>query len=703
MNSFLLSWSPLVPWPLLAVMGAVALLLICLAWWRRAGWSLLPRALFLTLVLLLLANPSLVQEQRLALPDVALVILDKSPSQGLGERPEQATRALTQLSDQLKLLKNTEVHFYQVEEQAQDLAKGGTQLFATVRKALGEIPRTRLAAVFLISDGQVHDVPADLSGLGIDAPVHLLRSGASAELDRRISTDQAPSFGIVGRPVTFDVLVEDLAGGQARAKAGEQVPVTLSIDGEVKQELLLTTGQAQEVTFTLDHRGPNYIELKTAPLAGELSDVNNLTTLLINGVRDRLKVLLISGEPHPGERSWRNILKSDPAVDLVHFTILRPPEKQDGTPINELSLIAFPTRELFEIKLDEFDLIIFDRYQRRGVLPSIYLENVARYVEQGGALFGALGPAFATPRSLYRTPLSRTLPTVPTGEVVEGGFYPQVTDLGQRHPVTAGLPGSPRLSVEGAAQPLPDWGRWFRQVETDPQSGQVIMKGLNDLPLLILDRKGEGRVAQLTSEQIWLWSRGFEGGGPNAELVRRVAHWLMREPELEEERLTARLDKAHLEVRRYSLDNELPELTLTLPNGETQNLTLQPDRDGQALARVPVRQIGLYRVSDGQNTALTAIGTLNPREYQDLRSSPAALAPLLQASGGGHFFLENSPPWHLRKISGDRRLFGDSWLGVKDLGQQQVTGIEKTSLIPGLLAIVLLLTSLLIAWRKESH
>ena len=107
---------------------------------------------------------------------------------------------------------------------------------------------------------------------------------------------------------------------------------------------------------------------------------NNRAIAVIEGIRDRLRVLLVSGEPHPGERTWRNLLKADASVDLVHFTILRPPEKQDGTPIKELALIAFPTRELFVDKLDQFDLIIFDRYRRQAVLPMAYLHNVADYV-----------------------------------------------------------------------------------------------------------------------------------------------------------------------------------------------------------------------------------------------------------------------------------------------------------------------------------
>ena len=135
----------------------------------------------------------------------------------------------------------------------------------------------------------------------------------------------------------------------------------------------------------------------------------------------------MSGEPHAGERTWRNLLKSDASVDLVHFTILRPPEKQDGTPINELSLIAFPTRELFQQKINEFQLIIFDRYARQGVLPVIYFDNIARYVRQGGAVLVAAGnPHDASQTSIWRTPLDVILPAEPSGRTSDGPFRPRL-------------------------------------------------------------------------------------------------------------------------------------------------------------------------------------------------------------------------------------------------------------------------------------
>ena len=251
-------------------------------------------------------------------------------------------------------------------------------------------------------------------------------------------------------------------------------------------------------------------------------------------MRDRLRVLLVSGEPHAGERVWRNILKSDPSVDLVHFTILRPPEKQDGTPIRELSLIAFPIRELFDVKLDEFDLIIFDRYSQRGIIPQAYIDNVVRYVRKGGALLEAAGPTFGTPMSLFRTPLGEILPTEPTGNVLRGGLQAAAD---RARPPPSGHRGSARRRQAGRGAELGTLVPPGRGAASS--AAATVMSGEHGGPLLVLDRVGKGRVAQLLSDQMWLWARGFEGGGPQAELLRRLAYWLMKEPDLEENDLRA--------------------------------------------------------------------------------------------------------------------------------------------------------------------
>ena len=273
----------------------------------------------------------------------------------------------------------------------------------------------------------------------------------------------------------------------------------------------MPVGQDTVIRLPVAHEGENLIELAAAPGPAELTLQNNHAVVTVSGIRDRLRVLLVSGEPHAGERVWRNLLKADPSVDLVHFTILRPPDKQDATPISELSLIAFPTRELFSEKLGSFDLVVFDRYKERGILPLAYFQNIANYVQDGGALLISSGPEMAGPESIYRTPLSQVLPAQPTGQVVTGGFRPRVTPEGKAHPVTRELPG------QGQDNAAPTWGRWFRIIGANKLAGQTVMAGDAGRPLLVLDQVGKGRVAELMSDQIWLWARGFEGGGPQAE------------------------------------------------------------------------------------------------------------------------------------------------------------------------------------------
>ncbi len=698
-------WSPLVPWALIGLLSAVALLLLGFALWRRARGALW-RGLAAALMLLALANPSVVREEREPLSDIALVVVDESPSQAIEPRETQSQAATRHLLLGLERLPDTEVRVIPAGRGAFGVDRQGTRLFSAVREALASVPRQRIGAIFMVSDGQVHDVPQSLAGIGLEAPVHLLLTGQEREGDRRLEITQAPSFGIVGRELTLSFRVDDLTergasgatrGASSGASGGSAV-VTVRQDGGAPEQITVPVGVERELIFELNHRGATPIELEVEPGRQELSLANNRAAVMVQGVRDRLRVLLVSGEPHAGERAWRNILKSDPSVDLVHFTILRPPEKQDGTPIRELSLIAFPTRELFEVKLHEFDLIIFDRYRRRGVLPSIYLDNIARYVENGGALLEAVGPTFATPLSLYRTPLGRVLPGEPTGHIFERGYRPAVTELGERHPVTAELPGAPSRAGED-----PDWGRWFRHVDAEARDGVVVMRGVESRPLLILSRYGEGRVAQFLSDHMWLWARGFEGGGPQAELLRRIAHWLMKEPDLEEEDLRATVESGTLEIVRRSLEADLPEIEVTLPSGERLTVTLEEGTAGRAVARLPVAEAGLYRISDGERTALAAAGPPNPLEMADLRATTELLEPVIEESGGGVTRVAGDALPSLRKVKPGRDRHGRGWLGVEAKGGYVVTGVAQAPLLPAILLLALALGTMVLAWYREGR
>ncbi|MFM2129461.1 MAG: hypothetical protein RL477_1007 [Pseudomonadota bacterium] len=694
-----IAFAPLVPLWLLAGVGAVALCLVGFAAWKRARGTVL-RAAAIAVLAGLLANPALKEEIREPLKDIAVIVVDESPSQDIAPRPAQTAQTLKALTDRLAREADLEVRVLragkpQAATQGADEAAvsrdRGTRLFEALSRAQGDIPPQRFAGAILITDGQVHDVPRDARELGLPGPLHGILTGTRSLRDRRLVIEQAASYGIVGDSVTLTLRIQESGGGTGRAR------VSITRDGTDRRTTELATGFSHGLDIAVAHGGPNVYEIEVEAAEGELTLANNRAAIVVNGVRDRLRVLLVSGLPHAGERVWRNLLKADPSVDLVHFTILRPPEKQDGTPVNELSLIAFPTRELFEEKLDDFDLIIFDRYHRRGVLPVNYLNNIVKYVQDGGAILEAGGPALATPLGLFQTPLGEILPMRPTGRLIEQPFRADVTDIGRRHPVTARLPGAPVAA--GAA---PEWGRWLRLVESDARRGTVVMKGADDRPVLALDRVGKGRIAQLLTDQIWLWARGFDGGGPQAELLRRTAHWLMKEPDLEEDDLRAEIQGTRLAVTRQSLEKDERPVKVEMPSGKVEVLPLLDRGDGRATGALTIAEPGLYRITDEakKRTVFAAAGTLNPVEFADVTTSDRILAPVARATGGGLFWLVDGMP-DIRRTQPARATAGRGWLGLKANGDYIVRGINEIPLLPALLAMLLALGAMIWAWRRE--
>ncbi|MBX9451981.1 MAG: hypothetical protein KL801_09070, partial [Mesorhizobium sp.] len=478
------------------------------------------------------------------------------------------------------------------------------------------------------------------------------------------------------------------------------IDVRVLVNGEIVSVEQAIIGQEMPLELIVPNAGKNIVELVIDTAPGELTDTNNRAIAMLDGIRENLRVLLVSGEPHAGERTWRNLLKSDTSVDLIHFTILRPPEKQDGTPINELSLIAFPTRELFVERINDFDLIIFDRYQHRDVLPILYYDYIAEYVENGGALLIAAGPEYAGNQSIARTPLMSALPAIPTGTVVEQGFYPRLTDIGQRHPVTRGLEGS-------AAEP-PQWSRWFRQIDIQSPEGEVVMNGAGDRPLLVLNRRGEGRVGMLLSDQGWLWARGFEGGGPHVSLYRRMAHWLMKEPELEEERLTASGRGMTLDITRQTMSDDPGPATVVSPSGQSIDVTLEPSTPGQFTGSVETDEIGLYQIGNGDLTTLAHVGPVNAPEFQDTVSTTEVLRPAAEASGGsvrrlaatlaGGVSVPNVVP-----VRAGGEASGRDWIGLRTTNDSVLRSVSRVPLFAGFFGLALLLMALGAMWYREGR
>lgn len=685
-----IDFAPILPLWLLLALAALALLALAPALLRRAR-GVLWRALAFVLLLLALANPRLVEETRETRPDIALLAVDRSDSAVINGRDARIEAARTALETRIRRLPEMELRTVEVPEAGNQ----GTRLFAALEQALADIPRARLAGVIALTDGQAHDVPA---APPMDAPFHALLAGRPGETDRRLRVVEAPGFGIVGRSVDLRVIAEDLGAREP----GGAVMLTIRRDGQPPRQENVPLGREHRITVPIERGGPTVVEIAAEPRPGEVSTLNNRQVVTITGVRDRLRVLLISGEPHAGERTWRRLLKADPNVDLVHFTILRPPERDDLTPLNELALIAFPVRELFQVRLREFDLIVFDRFANRGILPPAYLRNIADYVRNGGALLMSVGPEFSGPASLALTPLGPVLPARPSGAqaVAEGAFRPRISALGARHPVTEGL-------TNVAPEAEPGWGRWYRFLRADQRAGSTVMEAPGGAPLLVLDRVGEGRVALMLSDHIWLWSRGHDGGGPQQELLRRMAHWLMREPELEEEDLVARIEAGRLTITRRSLEaGPPPEIAVTAPDGAVTRSRLEAAEGGRATLTMPATQPGVWQVTDGRRTAFAAAAAANPPEIADLRADDARLRPIAQATGGSIRWMGDGPEPALpeiRRVAAGRDASGAGWIGLRRNADHTVTGIAALPLLPPWLALPLVLGVAIIAWRREGR
>ncbi|HEY3636716.1 MAG TPA: hypothetical protein VGK90_01095 [Rhizomicrobium sp.] len=670
------------------LIAGVATLLVIYALWRRARGAL-ARALVFALGCIVLANPLIVRETREPLPDIVALVVDHSGSMDIDHRRSDADKAAAEITKRLSGDKSIEIRRAEVLSPVNE--DTGTRLLAGVTSALADAPPERIAGAVVITDGEAHDAQ-NSNASTLRGPFHALIVGQHGERDRKLTVVSAARYAIVGQSADIVVRVDDFGSNGAGA-----AQLKLRVGGADAGIRILPTGKDIAIPIPVLHGGENVVEIEAQPGPSELTLANNRAVVTIYGVRDRLRVLLISGQPHAGERVWRSLLKADPSVDLVHFTILRPPDKQDQTPIDQLSLIAFPTRELFVEKLDHFDLVIFDRYTELGILPMEYFENIARYVEDGGALLVSSGPEFASPQSIFRTPLAAVLPARPTGDVLAQPFKPLLTEAGQAHPVTRGLQGA----NEGNTPPA--WGRWFRLIGANKVSGETLMSGPDNRPLLVLDRIGKGRVAELLSDQGWLWARGFEGGGPQAELLRRLAHWLMKEPELEDERLSATIANGQIEIDRQTLAASAKPVTLTYPSGRTLTLPMVKAQPGLWRASAKADQLGLYRATDGILSAVTASGPLNPKEVADVRATDTVLQPIARATGGSVHWLADSGVPKLRRVGAGEATSGSDWIGLRANHAYRVTQVEQEPLLPEWFALLLVLGSLLFAWRLEGR
>ncbi|MEZ5939499.1 MAG: hypothetical protein R3C52_14970 [Hyphomonadaceae bacterium] len=682
-NAARLAFDPLIPWLALAGLGGVALVLWAV-YLVRGGRAWVFRALALSILALALSNPQWVREQREPLKDIVAVVVDRSESMSFRGRTQTAEAALAQVRDTLEADDTVELRVAETDPEAD-----GTDIYTALQSALSDAPRDRVGGAILITDGRVHDLPQnpnDAEGLG---PIQSLIVGGENEIDRRIEIQSAPSFGIVENEVELRIRVDD--------PTAQNVNVDVSVNGEQHTIRRVETGKPQTVSVRVDRRGDNLIVLQVPEIPNELTLANNLASVNISGVQDRLRVLLVTGQPHAGARVWRDLLKSDPAVDLVHFTILRPPQKSgnDPTPDDQMALISFPRDQLFREKLDEFDLVIFDQELRYGVLETQYLDRVARYVERGGALLVASGPPSIDGALLYQSPIGSVLPGVATGEVVNKRFTPQLTDLGRRHSVTANLPESPK------------WGPWMRYMRLERGEGEALLQTPDGAPLLLLKRINKGRVAAVMSDQIWLWARGYEGGGPYAELIRRTAHWLMKEPELEEEFLNLTTPSSNtVEAELRTLSDTPEKVKIFAPDGQAVEPEWRLIGPGHYRATATTGALGLYKAEAGPLSAVAVRGPAHPREYVDLRATGDLLQPIATATLGGVFHLgaDGSPKLpEIRRVGERGNAAGNNWMGLRHRNAYAVRSTQSIRLLPEIVGMLLAVAFMMLAWRREGR
>ncbi len=652
--------------------------------WLRAGAG--------GIIALALLNPEILREDREKLPTVVLKVVDRSASNQLDGRDKTTQAASDALDKSLSALPGVEVRTIDITGTNKDgAALDGTNPFTAVNN-LTDLPRDQLGAVIMLTDGQIHDVPVATDALGKGVPLHVLVSGRENEVDRRIVVDSAPHFGLVNKKQDITFHVED----QGAKGPSAPVTVTVSSEGHILSTQQVTPGQPVKMTVDIPHAGPNIIEFKTEPLKGELTPVNNQTVATIEGIREQLNVMLITGKPNPDTRLFREMIRSNPDDNLIHFMIQRLPTQLDDTPDSEMALAPFPFDEVFEDKLSKFNLIIFDNFDDQGVVLADYLENISKFVKNGGAVLVVAGDEFDGPNSLKNTPLGAILPVQPGAQADKGDFTPQLTDLGRRHPVTRDL--------DPSGDKQPHWGPWSLLTETGQPTGEVVMEGPNKKPLLVLANVGKGRVAVLASSSLNLWKNGYQGsgeyaGGPYGEIIRNISGWLMKDPALEEEALRMAQQDGKLVIERQTVEEKTTPITIHTPSGQT--MTIDPVQVGPGLWRAtePLNELGLYKAEQGGKHPVSTfinIGPVNPKEFVNTISSTEIVRNFTRGTGGSVSRMGETPQTlklprieQLDAKQAANGAAGPDWIGIHMRDASNLKDTNRTPIIPPWLALVM--------------
>ena len=441
-------FEPIIPIYLIIILILVFIFSTIHAIVKKIDGSFL-RFFLLTLLLVLVIQPIIKIENRELEKDIITILIDKTASQKITNRIKDVDEVYNKLLSKIGKLEGIDILKISVDDQSIRTSFGSikeinseqseeekiirnvedlnsSKLISILKNHINKYPSKKISTIFMITDGQIHDLTVHSALEKIEIPIYYILAGDKKLNDIKLTLVSKPNFNYLDERTKIKFKVEDFLHNQDLV----ELTVQNSFMPEIKKKIKV--GIVNDIEFDLPKIGQNFFKLSVEKKENEISILNNSEIIKIDGIRKKLRVLLISGNPYMGTRVWRNFLKSDPSVELIHMTVLRPPEKNDNTPFNELSLIPFPIKELFENKLSKFELIIFDNFKGRNVLSPLYLQNLKRFVNNGGALLEIAGPAYNSKYSLFRTEIGSILPGVPSGKVIRKEFKPKLTEIGKK-------------------------------------------------------------------------------------------------------------------------------------------------------------------------------------------------------------------------------------------------------------------------------
>jgi uncharacterized membrane protein len=543
-----------------------------------------------------------------------------------------------------------------------------------------------LGAVVMVSDGidtgRIGEGPLDpatrstIQALG--APIHTVGVGESALRDVSVAAVLADEFAFVRTPVTVEAVIRQ------HGLPDRQIELTLSRDGRpiATRSVILKGDHSEErVTFDWlpDHPGNFVFQIATPVLAGEALSSNNSQVFTVKVIRDRVRVLHLCGRPSWDQRFLRAMLRRDPNVDLVSFFILRTETDDQPWNRNELSLIPFPTFEIFEEQLKSFDLVIFQNFNFApyGVEP--FLPGVRDYVEEGGAIamiggdlsFASGGYGSTALRDVLPVELPPAPPGFPPGnndaDLTVDTFRPKLTPEGRAHPVTSLVLDARENELRWAKLPALEGVNRVPRVR--PGAATLLTHptlrtdGGKPAPVLVVGDAGKGRSLALLTDSAWHWGFLSAGEGDDGRAFQRfwenAIRWLVRDPAL----TLLRLELDRMEYRRsqppsvriramhpdYSPAQKVDvAVDVVAAEGDPQGKPLKhveatTNQDGEAHVELGTLAPGAYRVTgratlDGRPVTedKTFVVRAEGRELEDVAFRDRVLREIADVSGGSY-------------------------------------------------------------------